>query len=85
MLDDIWDAVPDFEDRRQLGISNIRDLIILVREKRKNIDLMAMVMWTIWHRRNQIRVSTSDFPKAQVLEQASQTLTTFQQSQYSLG
>ncbi|XP_075655191.1 uncharacterized protein LOC142625412 [Castanea sativa] len=66
MLDDIWDGVSDFEDRRQLGISNIRDLIILVREKRKNIDLMAMVMWTIWHRRNQIRVSTNDFPKAQL-------------------
>ncbi|XP_075645797.1 uncharacterized protein LOC142616950 [Castanea sativa] len=46
---------------------------------------MAMVMWTIWHRRNQIRVSTNDFPKAQVLQQASQTLTTFQQSQYSLS
>ena len=45
---------------------------------------MAMVMWTIWHRRNQLRVSINDSPKAQVLQRASQALATFQQSQQSL-
>ena len=63
-LDEIWDTIPGFEDRRQLDASNIRELINLTHEKRKNVDLMAMVMWTIWHRRNQLRVSTSIFPKA---------------------
>ncbi|XP_030925006.1 uncharacterized protein LOC115952053 [Quercus lobata] len=45
---------------------------------------MAMVMWTIWHRRNQLRVSSNVFPKAQVLQQAIQALAMFQQSQQSL-
>ncbi|XP_050255093.1 uncharacterized protein LOC126700980 [Quercus robur] len=45
---------------------------------------MAMVMWTIWHQRNQLRVSSNVFPKAQVLQQATQSLATFQQSQQSL-
>ena len=83
-LDEIWEAIPGFEDRRQLSATNIRDLINLVHEKRNNLDLMAMVMWTTWHRRNQLRVSITAFPKAQVIQQASQALATFQQSQHSL-
>ncbi|XP_023876184.1 uncharacterized protein LOC111988631 [Quercus suber] len=46
---------------------------------------MAMVLWTIWYRRNQLRVSSNDFPKSQVLQQAIQSLATFQQSQQSLS
>ena len=54
MLDEIWDAVLVFEDRRQYAISNTRDLISVFQEKKKkkNLELMAMVMWMIWHRRN---------------------------------
>ena len=52
MLDKIWEVVPGFEDRRQYAISNTRDLISVFHEKRKNLELMAIVMWTIWHLRN---------------------------------
>ena len=52
MLDEIWEAVLGFEDRRQYTISNTRDLNNVLHEKRKNLELMAMVMLTIWHRRN---------------------------------
>ena len=48
-LDEIWDSTTGFEDRSQLGASNITELINIMHEKRKNVDLMAMVMWTIWH------------------------------------
>ena len=34
-------------------------------------------MWTIWHRRNQIRTSTKDYPLTQVIHAASQALATF--------
>ena len=44
-----------------------------------------MVMWTIWHRRNQLRVSSIDFPRSQVIQQATQALSTFQHSQQSLS
>ena len=83
-LDEIWDSTPGFEDQSQLGASNITELINITHEKRKNVDLMAMVMWTIWHRRNQLRVSSNVFPKAQVLQQAMQALVMLQQSQQSL-
>ena len=52
MLDEIWEVVLGFEDRRQYTISNTRDLNNVLHEKRKNLELMAMVMLTIWHRRN---------------------------------
>ena len=81
MLDEIWEAVPGFEDWRKYAISNIRDLISVFHEKRKNLELMAMVMWTIWYRRNQLRINSNDFPRSQVLQQATQSLATFQQSQ----
>ena len=85
MLDEIWEAVPGFEDRRQYEISSTKDLISVFHEKRKNLELMTMVMWTIWYRCNQLRVSSNDFPKSQVLQQATQALATFQQSQQSLS
>ena len=85
MLDEIWEAVPSFEDQRQYAISSTNDLISVFLEKRKNLELMTMVMWTIWYRRNQLRVSANDFPRSQVLQQATQALATFQQSQQSFS
>ena len=49
MLDEIWEAVLGFDAQRQYAISNTRDLINVFHEKRKNLELMAMVMWTIWY------------------------------------
>ena len=43
-LDKIWESTPGFEDRSQLGASNLTNLINLTHEKRKNVDLLAMVM-----------------------------------------
>ena len=77
MLDEIWEAVPGFEDRRQHAISNTRDLINVLHEKKKNLEIMAMIMWTIWYRRNQLQVSSNEFPRSQVLQQANQSLAAF--------
>ena len=85
MLNEIWEVVLGFDAQRQYAISNTRDLINVVHEKRKNLELMAMVIWTIWYRHNQLRVSLKYFPRSQVLQQATQALATFQQSQQSLS
>ena len=45
---------------------------------------MAMVMWTLWHRRNQLRIHSCVLPKEQIFQQALQALATFQQSQRTL-
>ena len=62
-LSEIWESTPGFEDRSQLRASNLKDLINLIHEKRKNVDLLAMVMWTIWHWQNQLWVSSNVYPK----------------------
>ena len=67
MLEEIQEAVPGFEDQTQYAISSTNDLISGLHEKRKNLELMTMVMWTIWYRCNQLRVSSNDFPRSQVL------------------
>ena len=48
------------------------------------MELMALVMWTVWHRWNQLRVNSNALPKAHVLQQAKQVLETFRKSQQSL-
>ena len=83
-LDEIWEAVPGFEDRRQHSISNTIDLISVLHEKKKNLEIMAMVMWTIWYLHNQLQVSSNEFPRSQVLHQATPSLAIFQQSQQSI-
>nr|POE69915.1 hypothetical protein CFP56_66809 [Quercus suber] len=45
---------------------------------------MASVMWTVWHRQNQLRVNSNALTKAQVPQQAKQVLEMFQNSQQSL-
>jgi len=47
MLNEIWESISGFEDQSQLSASNLKDLINLIHEKRKNVDLLAMVKWTI--------------------------------------
>ena len=53
-LDEIWDNTPSFEDSNQLGVSNITELIKVTHERRMNMELMALVMWTIWHKCNHV-------------------------------
>ncbi|XP_030958848.1 uncharacterized protein LOC115980769 [Quercus lobata] len=46
----------------------------------KNVELMASVMWTIWHCRNQVQTSSKEYPLSQVISAASQALATFHDS-----
>ncbi|XP_030941854.1 uncharacterized protein LOC115966848 [Quercus lobata] len=48
------------------------------------MELMVMVVWTLWYRRNQIKTRHLDFPTSQVVPQASQTLSDFKLHNISL-
>ena len=56
----------------------------MTHERRMNTELMVFVMWTVWHRRNQLRLISNVLPNAQVLQQAKHVLETFQTSQQTL-
>ena len=55
-------------------------MITFTYEEQKNVELIASVMWTIWHRRNQARTSSKEYPLLQVIPAASQALATFHDS-----
>ena len=79
-LSQIWGSIPSFSFRQSKTFSSIREVSMFTYEEQKNVELMASVMWTIWHRRNQIRTSAKDYPLSQVIHAASQVLTTFHDS-----
>nr|POE50682.1 putative ribonuclease h protein [Quercus suber] len=79
-LTQLWGSIPSFSFRHLKTFSSIQEVLMFTYEERRNIELMASVMWTIWHRRNQIRTSTKDYPLSQVIHAASQALDTFHDS-----
>ena len=61
-LAQIWEALLEFDFHCCHYFSNISDLILYAQREGKNLEKLAMLLWTIWHRRNQIRVKNSDYP-----------------------
>lgn len=59
---EVWEEIQGFEFRQLHNFQSFKDLIAFVHAEGKNLELMAMVVWTVWHRRNQIRVRSRDFP-----------------------
>lgn len=81
---EVWEAIQGFEFRQLHNFQSFKDLVVFVHGEGKNLELMAMVLWTVWHRRNQIRVGSRDFSVSQVILQAMQALTDFKSLNASL-
>lgn len=73
----IWDSLPAFSFRQTRTLPIFNDLVIYVNEEGKDLNLMEIIMWTIWFRRNQIRVSNKDYSTTQVIPSARQSLSNF--------
>lgn len=57
--------------------SKFKEVVQHVIDEEHNLDLFALVCWTIWYGRNQIRLKHSVYPISQMLLQASQALQDF--------
>ena len=79
-LAQIWEALLEFDFHRSHCFSNISNLILYAQREGKNMEKLAMLLWTIQYCRNQIRVKNSDYPISQVAPMAQQALQGFQQS-----
>ena len=77
-LTPVWDSILEFSFRTNHSFQDIQELILFANEKEKNVELMVVMMWTIWTRRNQIRVQQNAFPIAHVVPNARQMLSVFQ-------
>ena len=60
--------------------SSIQEVLLYTDKEKKKPELLASVMWTIWHRKNRVRTSPKEFPLAQVAPTATQALEVFQQA-----
>ncbi|XP_050241310.1 uncharacterized protein LOC126690232 [Quercus robur] len=66
--------------RQTRVFSSIQEVLMYTDKEKKNPELLALVMWTIWHRRNRVRTSLKEFPLAQVAPTSIQALEVFQQA-----
>lgn len=73
----IWNSIPAYSFHLTKTFTSLSELFLYVHEEGESLDWLPTVMWTIWYRRNQIRVSNRDFPITQVIPQASQTVSDF--------
>lgn len=64
--------------------TSFKGLVKFVHSKGRNLEVMAMIMWTLWYQRNQLRVSCKDFPVAQVFPQAMQAFSDLKSLNVSL-
>ena len=76
-LTPIWESIQELYFRRNRSFRDIKELLLFANEEETNIELMAAIMWTIWSRRNQIRVQQRDYPISQVIPNAWQALSIF--------
>lgn len=72
-LSPIWDAKPDFSFRQVRSFADIKELLLYVSNACDKVELLVVIMWNIWFRRNQLRVS-------QLLPTSQQSLTDYQQA-----
>ena len=56
------------------------ELIKLTHEEGKDVNLLAMLLWTVWNRRNKLRTNNGDFPISQVSTIAKQALNEYHQA-----
>nr|POE97173.1 hypothetical protein CFP56_20025 [Quercus suber] len=77
---EVWGTMASFSFRQTRTFSSIQEVLLYADKEQKNPELLASVMWTLWHRRNKVRTSSADFPLAQVAPSAIQTLELFRQA-----
>ena len=80
-LSTIWEVDSLWLFCRSKKFSNFYELASFVMENSRNPELFAVLAWTIWTRRNQLRTSSKPFPLMQVIPSATQLIQDFTQAQ----
>ena len=74
----IWAPVFSWISSDFPGICDVCELIQLVGQKPRRLELFATVAWFIWHHRNKIRLKEECLPTVKVFDAASNYLTEYQ-------
>ena len=67
--------------RDTMTFSNFQHLILHVIEANMDLEVFSMVVWSLWHRRNQVRVGKAVLPLGQTLARVQQQLQDYYRAQ----
>ena len=74
----VWEANLGWVRKDFLTVVSFLDLVSLVGDHSKRLELFASVAWSIWCRRNKLRCNELCVPLEKILESAASLLTEFQ-------
>ena len=66
----VWDEDPQWQSRRGSTHSSFSQLLSTVLESDCDTEMFAMIVWTLWFRRNKASFSPPGIPLEQVLQRA---------------
>ena len=76
----VWNSVPELRLHHDQNAQTMSELIKLTHDEGKDVNLLAMLLWTVWNRQNKLRTNNGDFPVSQVSTIAKQALTEYHQA-----
>ena len=76
-LTEVWDSDIVWRFRSTESLTDFQKLVLYVEESGLGLELFSMIVWLLWQRRNQVRVSIPTTPLGQIVTQAQQQLQDF--------
>ena len=73
----IWDSIQELSFCNNHSFHDTKELLLYANEEKKKLEVMVAIMWTVWFRRNHIRVHQKDYPITQVIPNSRQALSNF--------
>ena len=79
-LTSVWNSVPELRLHHDQNVHTVSELIKLIHDERKDVNLLAMILWIVWYRRNKLKTTNEDYLVSQVSTNAKQALTEYHQA-----
>ncbi|KAK9983798.1 hypothetical protein SO802_033323 [Lithocarpus litseifolius] len=83
-LTSVWNSVPELRLHHDQNVHTISELIKLTHDEGKDVNLLAMILWTVWYRRNKLRTTNEEYPVSQVSTNAKHALTEYHQANQAI-
>nr|POE75356.1 putative ribonuclease h protein [Quercus suber] len=74
----VWESRFGWVKREFPPLATFLDLVALVGRQQKQLELFAMMAWSIWGRRNKVRCNQPHLPLGKIMDSAASTISDFQ-------
>ena len=76
----VWNSVPKLWLHHDQNVHIVSEFIKLIHDEGKDVNLLAMILWTVWYHWNKLKTIIEDYPVSQVSTNAKQALTEYHQA-----